>query len=219
MTFDRYDFTVSERNIKKKKKNRTNSIHWPINDTRIWEWMWATTANRWRETQSVKFKEAELQQWVTWLGSWANSLRKWNTFHVQNNFIFTFTSFEILRYQLYRGQDNEEYLKFSNVVWTKSLRVQISQVLTPKEKQEGEDQGLCFIHTQGLAGIITTYYSVTVASHSLTSARVTYISTHKHPICIIITVSACSQPHLPQSSKFNLQIHTNTQIYICESSR
>lgn len=127
---------------------------------------------------------------------------------------FTFNSFEILCEQVYTAQDNEEYFKLSNLVWAKILRVQISWVQTPKDKQEGEDQGLCFQHTQGLAGIISTYYSVTVASHSLTSARVTHISTHKHPICIVITAfSVCSQPHQPLSSKLNLQIHTNLLLW------
>lgn len=38
-----------------------------------------------------------------------------------------------------------------------------------------ESRFMCFIHTQGRAGIITTYYSVIVTSHSLTSARVTHV--------------------------------------------
>ena len=59
MTFDRYDLTVREYKKKKTKKNRTNCIRWPISDTRIWKWMWATTANWWREKQSVKFKEVK----------------------------------------------------------------------------------------------------------------------------------------------------------------
>lgn len=76
---------------------------------------------------------------------------------------------------------------------------------------ERESRFMCFIHAQGRAGIITTYYSVIVTSHSLTSARVTHVPyTHprKHPIYIVITFSACSQTRQPHSSKFNLQIHT-----------